>query len=178
MIPASKELCDEFPVYTQHLATFDELNDLSFPSAHTILLIAANYGAVSSKEIADTAAILIEKGNAYLCAWGENCEKPEPIWDTAAARSKSKKEHKFHTVVTSHEEETLEEAVWFALNCAFVDEHIKKSCSVVLISIDQPEWQNTIDNIREDPAGFNERSLEDAGADEPGSDDVLPRGLN
>ncbi len=179
MTPAPKELCAEYAVYTQHLDQFSELREVAFPSPHTIILLAANFQSISSKDLADTANALIAGGNAYLCAWGEDCLKAETIWDAAATRLDSQKAFGFHTVSTSHEDETLEEAAWYALNCAFVDKHITQSCSVVLITIDHPEWQNIIDNIREDPTGFNERSLEDAGADEPGSDadDVLPRGL-
>ena len=174
MTSAPKELCDEYAVHTQHLANFNELRKITFPSPHTILLVAANFEPVSSKELADTASELIASGAAYFCAWGENCAEAETIWETAATRLDSKKAFGYHSVTTSHEDETLEEAIWYALNCAFVDEHITESCSVVLISIDQPEWQNTIDNIREDPAGFNERSLEDAGPEEPGLGDVVP----
>lgn len=177
MTPAPKELCDEYAVYTQNLANFNQLRELSFPSPNAILLVAANFESISRKELADSASELIASGTAYFCAWGEGCAKAETIWDTAAARADSKKSFGYHSVTTSHEYETLEEAVWYALNCAFVDDHIIESCSVVLISIDHPEWQNTIDNIREDPAGFNERSLEDAGAEELDNDDVAPRGL-
>lgn len=178
MTPAPQELCSEYPVFTQHLANFNELRELAFPSPHSILLLAANFQTIDSKEIADTAEALIARGNAYLCAWGESCAKAEDAWDSAVARSDSKNAFGYHTVSTSHEDETLEEAAWYALNCAFADKRIAESCSVVLITIDHPEWQNIIDNISEDPAGFNKRSLEDAGADESNADDALPPGLN
>ncbi|MEM9158749.1 MAG: hypothetical protein AAGB46_06830 [Verrucomicrobiota bacterium] len=173
MTSAPKELCERFPVYTHHLSKFEELKDLAFPTSHTILLIAANYEAIGSKEISDTATALLSRGNAYLASWGENAEKAETIWDAAARRLETQKKLDFHFVATSHEEETLEEAAWYALNCAFVDEEIESATSVVLISIGHPEWQNTIDNIREDPTAFNERSLEDEGDDNPGSNTLL-----
>lgn len=177
MTPAPKELCEEYAVYTHHLATFSELEDLELPSSHSILLVAADFEYFDSKDISDTATRLIERGNAYFCAWGEGCAKAETIWDTAATRIDPQRAFGYHFVTTSHEDDTLEEAIWFALNCAFVDESIKETCSVVLISIDNPEWQNAIDEIREDPAAFNERSLKDAGMDEPDSDNDISLGL-
>ena len=159
MIAGPEGLNVKRPVYRCHVGSWEELRELTFPSEHFVLLLAADYSAVEGSAMVEVARKLIAKGNAYLCAWGDACEEGETQWEAAAEDAEEK--YGFTAMATSHDEETLEEAVWYALNCAFVDKHIEKSTSVVLVTVGEPQWKAVIEGIFEDPEAFEDRELED-----------------
>jgi hypothetical protein len=45
-------------------------------------------------------------------------------------------------MTTSHDDESLEEALWFAVHCAFPDTPYEESCrDVVVIAVAEPAWE-------------------------------------
>lgn len=161
MTPAPKELCVSFPVFRCHVSSFYDLKKIDFPTPHFILLLAANYISINQKEMVDIAAELISKGNACLCAWGDGCTNGDTNWDIAAVESESEKKYGFFTMTTWHEDVSLEEAVWYALNVAFVDDQIWDSTSVILATIENEDWKQEIELICTHPKKFNQRLLDD-----------------
>lgn len=169
MNPAPRELCTAYPVFRCHVSSFYELKNIVFPTPHFVLLLAANYFSIDQKEMIDVATDLIKKGNAYLCAWGDGCSNGDTNWDIAAVESESEKKYGFFTMTTWHEDESLEEAIWYSLNVAYVDEHIWDTTSVVLATIENEDWKNQIEQICSKPEEFKLRILEDEKKSQPGS---------
>lgn len=160
MTPASKKLCSAYPVFRCHVSSFNELKKLEFPTSHFVLLLAANYFPIDQEEMIEVATNLISKGNAYLCAWGGGCTNGDTNWDIAAVESEAEKKYGFFTMTTWHEDESLEEAVWYSLNAAYVDEHIWDTTSVILVTIEDEEWKAQIEEICSNPLDFNRRLLD------------------
>ena len=133
---------------------FEDLKELTFPTPYFILFLAADYHSIDQEEMVGIATDLVSKGNAYLCAWGDGCSNGDTNWDIACVESESEKKYGFFTMTTWHEDESLEEGVWYALNCAYPDDHIWKSTSVVLASVENKEWKRAIDRICENPSEF------------------------
>ncbi|MFC0538686.1 hypothetical protein ACFFKJ_22355 [Pelagicoccus mobilis] len=150
-----------YPVFRCDVSKFHDLKELEFPTRYFVLFLAADYNSIDQEEMIAIASELIAKGNAYLCAWGEDCGIGDTNWDIAAVETESEKKYGFFTMTTWHEDETIEGGVWFALNCAPVDQHIWNETSIILASVGNETWKNQIQAICDDPVGFSQRVLEE-----------------
>jgi hypothetical protein len=81
-----------------------------------ILLVAADASGGGTAKIARFAADAIRSGCGYVCAWGEECEVLHDVFDEEA--------HGVDRFVMStwHSEESLANALYFALTNALPDE--------------------------------------------------------
>lgn len=163
MLLSPKELSSNYPVYRCHVSEFSDLVDLEFPSPNSILFVAADFDAIGGEQMLEISKKLIAKGCAYFCAWGDGCDPAEDNWNFAAAESDAEETFGFQAMTTAHDEESLEEAAWFALNCAWVDEAIIEKTSIVLVSVKYGELEDAIGLICADPEAFNQRELEEEG---------------
>jgi hypothetical protein len=149
-----------YPVYSATVGEVSDLLKLSYPSNHFVLLLAADYDNVPSEEITKIAKQLIDKGLAYICTWGPSCEKAHDAFDLANVLWEEKKGKELHVMSTWHSEEPIEEAIWFALFCAFVDEEICEQTSTIFVNIENPQWQKIIERSLSDIKTFNEKMIE------------------
>lgn len=163
MKPAPAELSSSYPVYKCDVSTLLDLKTLEWPSRNFILFLAADFRLAKPEEIESTASDLIRKGNAYICAWGDGCDDVDTFWQAAASKLSEDGWADHFTVAMTHEDETFEEAAWFALNCAWVDASIKDQTSIVLLSVGSEESKSALDFICSDADGFNERADEEEG---------------
>lgn len=148
-----------YPVYSATVERLPDLLELSYPSKHFVLLIAADFDNVPSEEITKIAKQLIDKGLAYICAWGPSCEKAHDAFDLANVLWEEETGKEFHVMSTWHSKEPIEEALWFALYSAFVDEEIWENTTTVCISVANPEWQKIIQQSLSDIKTFNEKMV-------------------
>ena len=89
-------------------------------SAKYCLFLAFDASSINDEEIRRTAKLLLERGIAYLCVWGRDCERV-------------------------HSKESLSEALWFFEYCAEPAKGFAPDCKDwVALSIANESWAQQI----------------------------------
>ena len=110
------------------------------PSGTFVLLLAADATGVPDRVLHDCAVHLLRAGARYVCAWGPDCERVHFAFDMAA-REVGLNHDDAVVMTTSHEDEPLREAVWYAANPAYPDEAYQEAGDcVVAVSIGNDDW--------------------------------------
>jgi hypothetical protein len=103
---------------TNRLAVVVRVHDLwnhapvSLDSERYVLLIASEREAQAAK--VEAARAWIDAGASYICAWGPSSPDVEETFDYAAFLPELGEPVPFTLMTTSHQDEPLEEALWFA----------------------------------------------------------------
>lgn len=125
--------------------TLDVLASQITPTSPSFgLLVAMDAQSVDAGRIGHAAEMLMEKGLAYLCAWGPDCERVHDIFDEIAVEKNP--EPKSGVIMTTwHSSETLQEALWFFVNSAFPDQAYERTCRDWIVApIGNREWEQII----------------------------------
>jgi hypothetical protein len=79
---------------------------------------------------------------AYLCVWGGDCSRVHDQFDL----ERDTEEREGRVVVTTwHDDEPIEEALWFFANCAYPDTEFEADCrDWVAISVANRGWEKNI----------------------------------
>ena len=76
----------------------------------------------------------IDAGASYVCAWGPDSPAVEEAFDYASFLPELGEPIPFTLMTTSHKNETLEDALWFAFyNATHSDEHNRELDTVVIL---------------------------------------------
>jgi hypothetical protein len=87
----------------------------------------------SPSDIARVARMLLDAGCVYFCCWGPGCERMHDIVDEEyVGDGSSVLDHDLIIMTTWHDDESLEESVWFALHAAFPDNRFFDECKAVV----------------------------------------------
>jgi hypothetical protein len=62
-----------------------------------------------------------------------------------------------HVMSTWHKDETLDEALWFGIFVAMVDDEFWDECSTIAVAIDENNWAEQIEANLCDVSAFNEK---------------------
>jgi hypothetical protein len=132
-------------------------------STYFVSLIACDSRDRSTAEIAGVARMLLDAGCVYFCCWGPGCERVHDIVDEEYALGGLSVHDDESTIMTTwHDKESLDEAVWFALNAAFPDDRfIDDSRSVVGVCIGRSGWATEIAAAFADPRALQARVVGD-----------------
>lgn len=91
-------------------------------STNYCLFLAIDATLISDESLRKTAKSLLERGLAYFCVWGQDCERVHDQLDLERIPD----EPKGHIVMTTwHSKESLSDALWFFANCVEPDEGFK-----------------------------------------------------
>lgn len=84
-------------------------------------------------------------GLAYLCAWGPDCERVHDIFDEEdLARGLERGTHDV-IMTTWHNDESLEEALWFFVHSASpADGYVHGCADWVIAPIANPVWEQEV----------------------------------
>src|SRR4051812_31068639 len=97
-----------------------------------LLVIATEKQTVGLTEKA--ARAWIDAGASYVCAWGPDSPAVEEAFDYASFLPELGEPIPFTLMTTSHKNETLEDALWFAFyNATHSDEHDRELDTVVIL---------------------------------------------
>jgi hypothetical protein len=115
-----------------------------------VLFVAADTREVSAEEVNDFARGAVQAGMAYACAWGPDCDRVEVAVDLAfiddeeqfAARPGWSEDDTL--VTSSHAAETLDEALFFAVWCAFPTEAFGRKSPVLAVVVGNEEWTQLV----------------------------------
>jgi hypothetical protein len=117
------------PERTFRIGEISRLSELSVElqdiSENFVLFLALDALGITDAELRDAARKLIDRGLAYVCIWGNECERVHDCFDLERAPD----EPSGATVMTTwHTDEPVEESLWFFANNAFPDESFVPSC--------------------------------------------------
>jgi hypothetical protein len=107
------------------------------------VLLAIDADRYSDEIITDLAQRLLERGQAYLCAWGPGCARIHTLFDLEYVGDGSKDWGRF-LMTTDHADESLAEALWFAIDLAIPEDAKEAAESAVVIGVDSPDWRTEI----------------------------------
>jgi len=122
---------------TGRLASIIRVQDFASPvsvdAGNYVLVIASERPTVALG--IKTARAWVDAGASYICAWGPGCEEVEESFDHASFLPEYGGELTFTLLTTVHKDEPIEEAPWFAFNCAKSVEP-DQELNVVVIVVD------------------------------------------
>lgn len=85
-----------------------------------------------------TARRWIDAGASYICAWGPSSDDTEEAFDYASFLEDVGTPLTFTLMTTSHRDQALEEALWFAFYNARSPDDLPDSLDTVVIVVDKP----------------------------------------
>ena len=114
-------------------------------SANFGLFIAMDAATVSTDAIYTAARTLVKRGLASLCVWGPDCERVHDTFDRAIIELNPDETDANVVITTWLASESLAEAVWFFVYCAFPASAYQQTCSNWIASvICNPEWEKPV----------------------------------
>lgn len=125
---------------------------LTIPSPRFRLLVAADTHRVAVEELSGFAQEALGRGMVYFCAWGNGSERFHDIVDEVRDAGVGQVQLKPPTrndvvMTTSHENETLQEAIEFFATCAVPTEgYAEGSGYRVVICVNHSDWAETARN--------------------------------
>ena len=127
-------------------ATIDMLaNQITPASPNFGLLLAMDSQSIDDAQIGSLAGKLVDKGLVYLCPWGPDCERVHDDFDGTMSQRNPEPTEENVIMTTSHSDESLEEAIWFFVNCAFPVQTYEKTCRDWIVApIGNREWEQII----------------------------------
>lgn len=133
-------LCDRF----EHIARIQP------PQTPFQLFIAADSTHESVELLADLAEKMLESGAVYVLCWGPGAGRLEDIFDEVHV-GRSLDTTLPIVMTTSHQDESLQDALTFATTVAEPDEAYAGSCATTLVVIvENVNWYNEAQNSLED----------------------------
>jgi len=109
------------------------------------LLLMMDAKNINSQEILDAGTTLTQKGMAYLCAWGPDCERVHDLIDEAAQEKHDELTGDDVIMTTWHSSDTLVEALWFFLHSAFPTQSFQAGClDWVIAPIRNHDWEQEV----------------------------------
>ena len=131
----------------------DVPESLTVASDHFVCLIAWDAAGVPAEIIAELARRLLGSGCAYACCWGTDCERVHDVFDEVElARAPDGP----WAMTTWHADESLADALWYALFNTYPDDPFIDTCrSVVAISVGAPRRAAVFRGAMADPRAFS-----------------------
>jgi hypothetical protein len=148
-------------LYLSALSRLTEWPDyLSEPDPHFVLFLALDARNVSSAALAAFAQTTYRQGLAYLCAWGPDCERVHDVFDsTLLADDKIRQdwdEHDFVVVTAWISDESLDEALWEALNASLPHRRYEGTCNALLaVVVGNNTWAEHVRRRLADPEALS-----------------------
>ena len=111
-------------------------------STQYCLFLALDAGTIKDEEVRGVAKLLLQRGLAYLCAWGPGCERVHDLFDL----ERLPKEPQGRVVMTTwHSKDSLPKALWFFEHCVEPAEGFTADCrDWVALSIGNSSWAEQI----------------------------------
>jgi hypothetical protein len=114
-----------------------------------VLFLAVDATSLADDKLFSLVDWVMDQGAVYVCVWGTGCEHVHDVIDETIVEAivKLGQMESDDTIImtTWHDDESLEEALWFALNNAIPASAYSESCSVVIaVSIGSEQWGRKI----------------------------------
>jgi len=120
-------------VYYLRARTLGSITGPEFPGRYFTLFIAADFSVFNVDELNNFAKKMLDAGVVYVCTWGNDCERMHDIFDEIIVEREKDKGYGSCIMTTWHSKDTVDEALWFALNSAFPDDEYTDACRSILV---------------------------------------------
>ncbi len=112
---------------------------------HFAVFLAWDATSVATEEISRLATLLHNRGLAYLCAFGPGCERVHDIFDEVEVELEGARPSDSVIMTTWHDDERLEEALWFFVYCSFPDAAYEATCDTgIVVTIGNSQWATQV----------------------------------
>ena len=129
---------------------------LSLPSRYFGLFLACDGRVASDEAVVEAARSLLDEGLVYLCSWGPECERVHDLFDSVIVERDPNETEKSVTLTSWHDDESLDEALWYFLNAAFPTDDYREGCQAELIAVVSNEaWAGQVKARLADPQSLN-----------------------
>lgn len=150
-------------IYSIHARTPDDLIQVVPPTKlageHFVLFLAWDARETPDETILTFARKLIRAGLSYIVSWGPDCERVHDVFDDADILENSESNASdTETVIMStwHENDSLEEALWFALHSAYpAPPYDATTISTVAAVIANEKWAQAVETYLGDLSKLN-----------------------
>ena len=145
-----------------YLARLDDVQHwpetIDEPKPHFVVFLAMDASAVEANRLATFSRKLIAQGMVYLCVWGPDCERVHDVFD-AESIERGETDEDF-LMTTSHDDEELDDALWFALFSTLPSEDYIETCgALIAVVVDDAEWGEHVETSLADVNRFNDEVL-------------------
>ena len=121
------------------------IEDLTVPARRFACLLVWDSAEADDSEIETVVGSILRAGLAYVCVWGNDCERLHDFFDATIADPHASGAEALAVVTTWHDGELLEEALWFATSCTRpADMFVKQCTACVLIVIGSRENESAL----------------------------------
>jgi hypothetical protein len=149
-------VCDRNLYVIEATSSDDVPAVLALPCPYFACLLAWDATAVADAEVIALARRLLQAGYVYVCCWGPGCSRVHDLFDLAGLDIRPDD----LIMSTWHDDETLSEALWFFLFCAFPDEAYVEQCRAgVGVVIGSREWADEVRAALTSPDAFSSELL-------------------
>ncbi len=121
-----------------------------------ICMIVGDASEIPEEQISSLAAQLIQSGMVYLCAWGPDCSRVHDLTDLILVDQELESGNEIPVMTTWHIHESLDDALWFALNSACPAEEYETACSsLIILVVNNDAWMTHIGRRLSNMEQFN-----------------------
>lgn len=116
-----------------------------------VVVTALDARARSDEQLQELARDLLERGCVYACAWGPDAGRVEAAFDLVSIEAEDAGRPYVSDVVmtTAHENEALDQALWFAVYTAFAAGEVEVGG---VVALSDQTWMREVDARLADPA--------------------------
>ena len=123
------------------------------PSRRFVALLVADTTQSDAKTLSGFAESLLASGCVYFCAWGPGCERAHDIMDECSLEIDPV------IMTTWHDDESLDETLYFFLRNTWPDEGYSECDSAVAITVGSAEWAAQVERRLRDRDSLTEDVL-------------------
>lgn len=144
-------------IFSLSLQSLDSLpQKLELPSPHFVLFLACDARETTDAVVEQFARNVIDIGAVYVCTWGFDCERVHDGFDDVATMLEIDENRSLSMMTTWHDEDSLDEVLWFVLHSGRSDDRYADTCrSVLAVSVANDDWEAQIRRRLFDLNGLN-----------------------
>src|SRR2546421_4283192 len=148
-MPGAPEIIGATHGRSLYLSTISDLSEwpseIEEPKPYFILFLALDASELADEVVTAFASKLAVQEVGYVCAWGPECSHVHDLFDFAIVANEELRreaDENDTTIMTSwHADEDLDEALYYAVFNAFLDDYYSHGSNALLaVVVDSPSW--------------------------------------
>jgi hypothetical protein len=163
-VVALSNVMTERSLFHVHVPSLDGWPDgLDLASPHHMVFLAVDGREVTDDLVARFASEALDHGAAYFSIWGPGCEHLHDLVDRAAWQRVEQEDEKTVILTAWHSNESLAEALWFAVNSASPAAAYRDTCEALLaITVGPEAWGEEASRLLRSPRLLDEAVFSDS----------------
>jgi uncharacterized membrane-anchored protein len=129
-------------------------------SKYFVCFLVCDATAIPQETLRLAATVLLQSGAAFVCTWGDGCEKVHDLMDQVAFEFAPDSTDDSVIMTTWHKSGILQNALWAALNVSWpADQYFDDCRSLLAVVAGLPEVSDVIRAAFADVRAFNSEVL-------------------